>query len=523
MKIIKQLRLVIVTTAILGVVSSCQQEDEIAPLKQENQTFLRESDMKNMIRLGKELENPYSVDNMQKAYENLSPSYANGRTSSDGLIPTTHLYIRFKPRSEAELSILHQDTTLILYTYPLHYEIAQMGDFYHDPTVPLNRPTYQYCAVKVNKPLPRQVEHEILARLFIPDENSDSDLNDNLGGRLELDEVPVDVLVDEALRITGNLDEEVTNNSNGRTEGTSWRPKGKIQFDDDILGRVPLTGAKVRARRWFTTHQGITNASGDFSCGGTFKRDANYSIKWDRNDFDIRNGEFTQALYNGPKKRGDWNLNISSGKSRMYAIVHQALNDYYYGNRLGLKSPPQNSMWKTKLKVSVFDTSNDTNGNDCSPCRFLGMFSRIRIWSNGRTSRAIYATTIHEIAHASHWELRQNNWNFELTETKVQESWARGVQWAIGNLRYPNYYGGGTNRAKGYTQVVVDMIDGRATFDHNAGSENLTEDDVSGYTIKQIEDALLYVATWEEWETNIKNRYDNATEENLATLFAHWN
>ncbi len=528
MKITKQLRLAIVTTVILGVMSSCQQNEEVKPLDQEKQSFLSGSDLKNMIKLGKELENPYSVENMRKAYENLSISYPNGRTSAtEDIITTTHLYIRFKPRNEAELSILHQDTTLILYTYPLHYEIAQKGNFYHDPRVPLNQPTYQYCAVKVDKKLPRGVAYDLIARLFIPDEDSNSD--ENLGnGRLESDGIPIDALVDEALRITGNLDEEATDNPNGRIERSKWRPAGKILLEDDILGKVPLTGAKVRARRWFTTHQGITNANGDFSCDGRFKRDANYSIKWERNDFDIRSGSLGQALYNGPKKRGDWNLTISSRASRMYAIVHQALNDYYYGNRLGLKSPPQNSFWKARLKVSVRNEPNpDSNGNHNASRRFLGISSWIRIWNNGGTSREIYGTAIHEIAHASHWELRRNTW--DITETKVKESWARGVQWAIGRLRYPGYEGGATIRPN-YTQVVVDMIDNRAPLDalgnpinHNKGSENLTEDDVSGYTIKQIEDVLSYTPTWEYWKTNIKNKYTNATEGNLDALFTYWN
>jgi hypothetical protein len=33
----------------------------------------------------------------------------------------------------------------------------------------------------------------------------------------------------------------------------------------------------------------------------------------------------------------------------------------------------------------------------------------------------------------------------------------------------------------------------------------------------------LSVSTWNEWRDNIKNSYNNATENNIDALFAHWN
>ena len=48
-------------------------------------------------------------------------------------------------------------------------------------------------------------------------------------------------------------------------------------------------------------------------------------------------------------------------------------------------------------------------------------------------------------------------------------------------------------------------------------------DQVAGYTIRQIEDALPGQLTWNAWKTNIKNLYNNATENNLDALFDFWN
>lgn len=103
----------------------------------------------------------------------------------------------------------------------------------------------------------------------------------------------------------------------------------------------------------------------------------------------------------------------------------------------------------------------------------------------------------------------------------MKESWARGVQWELTRMIYQGYRGGVTFRPN-YTQVVVDMIDLPSDKDINFGSEDLSQDDVQGYTIKQIEDALNGQKSWANWNKNIKNKFDNGSENNLETLFNHW-
>ena len=68
------------------------------------------------------------------------------------------------------------------------------------------------------------------------------------------------------------------------------------------------------------------------------------------------------------------------------------------------------------------------------------------------------------------------------------------------------------------------MIDGPSSRDPNEGSEDLSQDNVSGYTIKQIEDVLHNTKTWEDWQRHIFNAYSsNSTRNNLNTLFHYWN
>lgn len=48
------------------------------------------------------------------------------------------------------------------------------------------------------------------------------------------------------------------------------------------------------------------------------------------------------------------------------------------------------------------------------------------------------------------------------------------------------------------------------------------DDNVTGYTIRNIEDALVGRRTWDGWRINIENSFDNATEEYLEDLFIDW-
>ena len=333
----------------------------------------------------------------------------------------------------------------------------------------------------------------------------------------------IDELEDEAYRITGNLEEEEkSENSKTAIFRSRWRPAGRITYNDQILGVVPLVGAEVRARKFTIFHKGITDANGRFSCDGRFRDRANYSITWDRYQFIImtRGGVLgVGALLDGPKRRGDWNHQINFGGKDYYrATIFRAAFHYYYQDIRGLRRPPSNGLLKSRMSIAAnFERNDGSLGNHGAWRRIVGV-PRINIYNPlTRGTDQIYATTIHELAHASHWGMNRSDFND--TETQVKESWARGVQWSLTTQTYFNYPGGGENRPN-YTEVVVDMIDTPA--DRNTGSEVLTQDNVQGYTIRQIEDAVNGQETWNGWRDNILNRYNNATEGNLRVLFAHW-
>jgi hypothetical protein len=480
----------------------------------ENETIGPNLNQNAISVLGKKLINPYSVTNMQKALNNL---LGKSKGSNDTII-ATHLYLKFIPLNDEELDRL--DSLNYISEYPLDYEVIEGESSYRDPEVPENQPTFQYTSVKIGDPLPN-VSYEIIEELYIPEEDS------NYSGK---GNVNVDALVTEALRITDNLKGNELNNTK-----SSWTPSGRITVLDDFSNTIiPIRGVKVNARRWFTIHRGITDANGYFQCDGTFKRPANYSIYWERHDWDIREEDWGQAVYNGPNTQSAWNLYVGGGKSLRYAHIHRALHLYYYENNFGIHAPPQNQWYNRKLKVGYYHRNRDFNG-DANPYWAhwytwpdIRIFGQVNYsWSD---SRGIFSTTLHELAHASHWALVGRN-DFIDTEVIVAESWARGAQLYLTRIYYPNYQN--PYNRKRYTGIVEDLIDGvksRTTSlywdDDSDGTATCSlsyNDSIKDYTLTQIENSLFGAFTFDQWKNNLKNNYYNETESHIDTAFNYWN
>ncbi len=538
-------------TMVICWLASCQKEE--VQLEDSQQVDLEERDTLQMIKLGKKLDNPYSVVNMRKAWESLQ---LKSKVLKEGEIQTTHLYVKLKPKDEYELSILKADSTLVLYDVPLDYEMSESGEFYHDPELPVDHPTYQYASIPVSQEIPKEVEFEILEELFIPDEEIDSDED---GKSSFASKKTIYELVDESLRLTGNLDEEEKGESS--TAKRKWRPAGIIRVYDHVTkSYVGVSGVKVRARRWFTTRRGFTDKNGRFSCNGRFRRKVNYSIKWDRYEFSIRSGTFGQAILNGPKKRGDWNVklgrstsNIVDNRQQYYALIHQGAHDYYYGGRFGLTSPPRNSFFRRQLKIAA-RLKNDRSSYVKARRIWFGNDISLMEWRS--ESDKVYGTIVHELAHAAHREVDKgsynkivwNAWSGPCTSfdgcsnpgptgknrRRLLETWASTVEVTFVLHRYRNVF----NRLSYnydseinlqfqrtldkpyYTSAGYDMID-----DVNQRSiygSHYPIDRVQGYSIKQLERALIGAKSWNQWRDNIKNRYNNATEKYLDELFNNW-
>lgn len=509
---------------------SCSQDDEISnePISGNPSVIVP----RTFVSLGKKLENPYSVANMKKAFSKLSPQTRSG--VEDMEIKATHLYVKFTPQSEEEMDALQLDTTLNLYPYPLDYEILgneEAEDIYLDYTMRDGKPCEYYAAVTVDKQLPKGVAYEILEELFIPDEDSDSENETEVLTRSgnKLSEAFIDALVDESLKLTGNMDTQEV-----QTKGRSkWRPSGRISYYDEVKNKVlGVEGLKVKAKRWFTTHTGFVDANGYFSCNGRFKRKADYSFDFERDNFHVRDMKISRN-----NLKGEWYFHMKrenkyghmTSSPYTYSIIFRAAYHYCYKDIHGLHRPPTQHALRAKIKIDPVNRQIGINGV-FSNGFFMGISGKhIEIYNHQNSIDEIYGTTIHELAHSAHWARDRKKFNKHVS-TIVIESWARGVQLYLTKEVYPNY-GVSYNRGR-YTGIVEDLING-ANITRNSiyyfandkqwnKSEKSYLDRVSGYSLKQIENALAGAETWEQWRDNIKG-ISNNTRHYVDEAFSFWN
>lgn len=479
---------------------------------------VEESQIENaQIQLGRKLNNPYSVSNMQEAYTALKPE-TKSLCNDDSIISTTHYYIKFKPKTEEELTTLLLDHELILYPYPLDYEIVNFGNgYYHDPEVPVGQPTYYYASVKKDHPLPQHIEWDLLEYLFIPDEYG-SYIAVKSGENL--DDIFVEALVDMALQLTGNTEPKTIQTK----ASDSWQPCGTITYKDPTLGTIGLEGIEVRAKRWFTTHRGYTNSDGNYICDGTFKRPADYSFNFSRNDFRIRGADDVDVSFskNNVQGRFDYEFNkVNDPQDFFAATAFRATYHFYHKNIHGLHRPPTANFWGIQMNMKVYYENNSDENADTAPWRRFMGGNMIKIYNPFRSTIDIYSTVIHELAHAAHWrviidgENSNRNEDYNFADGRMCESWATGVQWYLTKDVYSNYEG--KSPSGNYTNVVMDLLDTSS----NDGNINGTIENVSGYNIVDIQNALIGCSTWSEWKNNIKSYY-NGNKNDVENLFNYW-
>lgn len=375
--------------------------------------------------LGKEIPNYYSIDNISKGIAKLkgvpfqSSSNSINRTSINvgGLqVDANFKYIRFLPTDEYQLMELI-DAGLDLYEEPLHFEVDQLGETYHDPSLPDSVITWMYAVVPIDYQLPSTIRTEVLSEVFLfnteleeqeEDEFEDSDpepgnpyycntppdittrimpckysrrsqLMNDAYQWLVNNGINPDSLEDEAMNTAGYIEQADARKCAKR------RPWGRITVADNNLGvNVPVKGLMVKARNFLKIKRTYTDVNGNFSISKKYRK-ATIVVKW-RNRlattrgidnwwkfYDIffpikyRIGQFEcgaleNIIFNFPfttDHRSLWN--------ERYAASHflNSLWETYENTRLdGISNPPN--------KLRVYLVSRWFNGSAFTP-----MFSQV--------------------------------------------------------------------------------------------------------------------------------------------------
>ena len=302
----------------------------------------------------------------------------------------------------------------------------------------------------------------------------------------------------KSFELTGNGDYEEASMTRASSK---WRPAGRIRAYDNIVeDYIPLQGVRVRARRWFTTHKGETDSKGYFKCDGKFKNPANYSIVWDTKKYNIRDGNILQSYYNGPKKKGDWNLDINDGKSVRYATIHRAAYRMFFGNIGALSRPIINR----KINLAYLHKKGNGINGDYNRLWGLGLWSDIRIYGKDndgwRELSEIFSTTCHELGHAAHHT--NSSKNYRNSTTQHLESWARFVQHYLTKLEYTSL---------GVYNVYSPYIDGTTyrTPDNNHNWQNWNNAIDKSYT-HHYTYTPLYIDLYDDYNQQEYYRYINS-------------
>lgn len=515
------------------------------------------------------LQNPYELQNMRDALDKIKNENPNFKFT-DYKIDPSHVYLKFTPHNEDQVGLLKQDSTI-------HYFDYRMDCEYRDGFLASRQPdsdsiTVYYTAVPKDKVLPN-VPHEVLAELYIPEEDSyfndiDHNREEYILNKTGSDKTDFYInLIYNAFAKTNNLEDVLVEGTTNRLFAKKWYPSGNIKVNDDVAGIKPVTGAQVLMRQWFTVRQGITDGNGNFSTDWV-KGKAKYVIQRERYNYSVRNGLFFQAEMDGPNvKEQSWSVVINGGQNEYHALIHQAAHDYYYGYRFGIASPPKNNTFysfglQRQIKIAAREESGGTFTGAYSHAASevtLGLYPQIRIRTWGFPSDQVYGTVIHELSHAVHSVVDKPNYDFLVSKgwtlpgysvpinirnssRRLLETWALTPEILMTNYRYlttfhvPSYevYISSTNSQEKYnlqgrtiaynnyyTPVGYDMTE---TLNQRLNSSSYPIDRVSGYSLLQLQQALVGVGPsgWNGWRDKIKNNYNNPTEQYLDELFGNW-
>ena len=401
----------------------------------------------DMIVLGDQLEDPYSVDVMTKALESVCPTKAN-RINMD----PTHIYVRFLPEDDEDFDRL-ADMGVQMLDHPVDYEIVREGDYYHDPSIDEEKITWQYAVVEPDFACPSGIRYEVLDECYIPDDTG-----------TKADGIDWEAVEREAYRLSGNASMLPP-----RTKADGTAPSGRVTIvDDDLNGAVEgVKGVTVSCNSFVKFGKAFTDENGNYEMTTRFTANPRYRLLFkNRLGFAIGFNKLlvpasTSTLGTNPPAGVDVEINSSSDR-KMFTrcVVNNAGYDYYQqckdsGTSAAIKTPPSNlRMWifqgmdssSTPMfqQGAIIDESFIHDYLKDYTFLVKLFFPDITLGVKGLTRYSdIYSTAIHELSHASHYmEVGNTYWNIY-------------IKYIINSFVSSGFvtYGVGTEENHGYCEV----------------------------------------------------------------------
>lgn len=398
----------------------------------------------DMIVLGKQLEDPYSLDNMTKALQSLY-----GTKADRVVLAPTDYYVRFLPEDENQFEEL-EAMGLVMLDHPVDYEIIREGDYYHDPSIEDGNITWQYAVVSKDFEFPSGILYEKLDECY---------LSENDESLTKSDWIDWSEVEREAYKMTGN-----SGLLSSSTKADSGNPSGRITiFDEKLNKEVGVKGVKVSCNSFVKFGNAYTDEEGNYAIAKNFTSDVRYRMVFkNKKGFAIGfNLLLVPASVSSFGKNSPSGLDIhidSNSERKLFcrSVVNNAGYEYYEDCLArGIQQPPSN------LRVWLFQFLGSSSTpmlqqgavvDNSLLTEFLGEYSLllkmflpdVTLGMKGKYDfPSIYSSAVHEFAHASH---------FMKAGTKY---WDRYIQFILKSFVTSGFttYGVGTETDHGYCEI----------------------------------------------------------------------
>lgn len=412
---------------------------------------------------GKTVENPYSLRVMQAVLDSLISTKSETSDNHIELEPTDY-YIRICSIDTTAVQIL-STLDVELFDYPLDCEFEDDTEYYFDPEEPIEEDSgWFYTAVPVEyaiEDIPYEnvieaqesgsyieieletnerdtISCELIDACYIPEHN----LTTKTGSKLP---VSPEELESMAYKIAGIQQDDYT------TKASSSYPSGYVYLNDGSSD-IPVKGVKIRAQKFVKWRTTYTNAAGYFHISKQFTK-PNISIIYNNTKDYIIWGNW---LFLSPATYTKHNCTRANSFSKTFsrsdeyspwtwAVVNNATFDYYNNcSNTGLLKdvslPPANmKLWCLNVNlgnvgggapmIKHLVTSRVLSGSTAilsylTSIHWIAttitvavaalinvMGPDILLNTHNKTYDELYATTFHELSHASHFS-SIGEWNY---------------------------------------------------------------------------------------------------------------
>ncbi len=425
-------------------IAACEKEESLT-LKPQPEAQV-ELDTLQKVKLGKKLENPYSVKNMRRAYVNLKKkmeknhkTYGSQILKDSSEITTTDYYVKFWVENDEQKQLLLADS-LNLSEVPLDVEIEQGGDYYVDEKTEIKEAQWLYASVVIGYKFPEGISYEKVEDLFLVEPSSieeesgeDDSKITTIAGKTGISKQFLFDLEEEALRLTGNL-EDYTDFERDKSKKT---PQGYVKVYNTVTKKMdPVVGVKVKTRRWFKWAKGWTNSQGYYRVNRGYRRDVNYTVVF-KNTVGFKIwpwlASISSARYRaGKHDRNGYNINFTtSSVGWRWATVNNAAVKYFkYCSQMGIEKPHNNlrivalggtGYSSAPMLRRVWGYAGFTSNSKVST--FISKANKITMYANAiwiltkfilpdviirsgssKGTDGVFSTTFHELGHASHFK-----------------------------------------------------------------------------------------------------------------------